>query len=86
MLNNGHCYGEKDVLSNILDNVRFLDTGKRDGDRPVFDNMMQLIDLPLAALIVMLQKSKPHMSKGDAMLYLLLNDLNLDPSVNYFKL
>ncbi|KAL1827161.1 hypothetical protein ACET3Z_005573 [Daucus carota] len=79
-LSNGHCYGKKNVLSNILDNtVRFLDTGKRDGDRRVFDNMTQLIDLPLAALIVMLQKSKPHMSKGDAMLYLLLNDLNLDP-------
>nr|XP_017233293.1 PREDICTED: MND1-interacting protein 1-like [Daucus carota subsp. sativus] len=85
LLSNGHCYGEKDVLSNILDNtVRFLDTGKRDGDRPVFDNMTQLIDLSLAALIVMLQKSKPHMSKGDAMLYLLLNDLNLDPSVKDF--
>lgn len=84
ILRNGHCYGGMDVLTNILHNsLAFLNCGSsgNEGDadesEQVFADLRQLEEYSLAGMVCLLQQIKPHLSKGDAMWCLLMNDLHV---------
>ncbi|XP_047167448.1 MND1-interacting protein 1-like [Vigna umbellata] len=84
MLRNGHCYGGMDALTNILHNsLAYLNSnsdgggGKMDETEPVFSNLRQLEEYSVAALVCLVQQVRPHLSKGDAMWCLLMNDLHV---------
>lgn len=69
ILKNGHCYGEKDVLSNVLDNtLRFLINGKSNDNLPAFASLQQLMDMSLGGMVHRVQQAMPHLSRRDAML------------------
>ncbi|KAK1356540.1 RING/U-box superfamily protein [Heracleum sosnowskyi] len=71
LLKNGYCHGEKDVLSNVLDNtLTYLLNGELDDGRPPFDSLQQLMELSLSYMVYGVQKPNPHLSKRDAMLFL----------------
>ncbi|KAK1356537.1 MND1-interacting protein 1-like [Heracleum sosnowskyi] len=71
LLRNGYCYGQKEVLSNVLDNtLRYLLTGEVDDERPPFESLQQLMEISLACMVFGVQKTNPHLSKRDAMLFL----------------
>ncbi|KAL9326801.1 hypothetical protein ACSQ67_007446 [Phaseolus vulgaris] len=85
MLRNGHCYGGMDALTNILHNsLAYLNSnsdggggGNMDETEPVFSNLRQLEEYSVAALVCLVQQVRPHLSKGDAMWCLLMNDLHV---------
>ncbi|KAK1356536.1 MND1-interacting protein 1 [Heracleum sosnowskyi] len=72
ILKNGHCYGQKDVLSNMLDNTsKFLMTGKSDENRPAaFVNLQHYMDVSLGGMVFGVQRANPRLSRRDAMLCL----------------
>lgn len=84
ILRNGHCYGGMDVLTNILHNaLAFLNRGccgnneNSEESEPVFADLRQLEEYSLAGLVCLLQQIKPHLTRGDAMWYLLMCDLHV---------
>eukprot|EP00257_Ricinus_communis_P016815 XP_015575100.1 MND1-interacting protein 1 [Ricinus communis] len=88
ILRNGHCYGGMDVLTNILHNsLAHLNSnsgtncssshGSLDESEPVFNDLRQLEEYSLAAMVCLLQQVRPHLSKGDAMWCLLMSDLHV---------
>ncbi|EOA39792.1 hypothetical protein CARUB_v10008449mg [Capsella rubella] len=89
VLSNGHCYGELDVLTNIVNNsLSYLNSssggcgGDSDGkgeDRSEtgFTDLRDLEEYSLAGMIYLLQQVKPNLSKGDAMWCLLMSELHV---------
>ncbi|KAL1532705.1 hypothetical protein AAHA92_32679 [Salvia divinorum] len=82
ILRNGHCYGEMDVLTNILDNsLDYLHSGCSNwiwGDpMPSFTDLRQLQEYSLVGMVSFLQQVKPHLTKGDAMLSILMSGLHV---------
>ncbi|GLT81236.1 hypothetical protein SLA2020_526310 [Shorea laevis] len=85
ILKKGHCcYGEMDVLTNVLHNsLAYLNNscassnGNSDESEPVFADLRQLKEYSLAGMVCLLQQYKPHLTKGDAMWCLLMNDLHV---------
>lgn len=86
ILSNGHGYGNKDVLSNILDNsLRYLMTGKSDENRRAFVSLQHLLDFSLLGMLYAVQKRMPQFSRRDAMLYLCrTNDPRYPERFTYF--
>ncbi|AEE31497.1 MND1-interacting protein 1 [Arabidopsis thaliana] len=87
VLSNGHCYGELDVLTNIVNNsLSYLNSGGGGGgsngngeDRTEtgFTDLRDLEEYSLAGMIYLLQQVKPNLSKGDAMWCLLMSELHV---------
>ncbi|ESQ33532.1 hypothetical protein EUTSA_v10006944mg [Eutrema salsugineum] len=86
VLSNGHCYGELDVLTNIVNNslsyLNSTSSGGSDGngeDRSEtgFTDLRDLEEYSLAGMIYLLQQVKPSLSKGDAMWCLLMSELHV---------
>ena len=81
MLQNGHCYGSSDVLSNIVNNsLAYLNSGCSDcfDDSDIaFRELKQLEQYVLTGLVCLLRQVRPQLSKGDAMWCLLMSDLNV---------
>ncbi|KAJ8754321.1 hypothetical protein K2173_002772 [Erythroxylum novogranatense] len=74
-----------DVLTNILHNsLAYLNNnsgnsnGYSDETELTFSNLRQLEEYSLASMIFLLQKVRPHWSKGDAMWCLLMSDLHVN--------
>ncbi|CAH2034959.1 unnamed protein product [Thlaspi arvense] len=93
ILSNGHCYGESDVLSNIVHNsLSYLKSGGGGGgggngkneDQPEtgFTDLRDLEEYSLAGMIYLLQQVKPSLSKGDAMWCLLMSELHVGKASN----
>lgn len=80
ILRNGYCYGGMDVLTNVLHNsLSYLSNEKRvdEDSEDRFADLRQLEEYSLAGMVCLLQQVKPHLSKGDAMWYLLMSDLHV---------
>ncbi|KAG8382241.1 hypothetical protein BUALT_Bualt05G0056400 [Buddleja alternifolia] len=82
VLRNGHYYGGMDVLTNIVHNsLAYLNKGDSNDEEPDseanFTDLRQLEEYTLARMVCLLQKFKPHLSKGDAMWCLLMSDLHV---------
>ncbi|GLT34709.1 hypothetical protein SLA2020_092100 [Shorea laevis] len=84
ILKNGHCYGEMDTLTNILQNsLAYLNkscgssNGNSEESEPVCADLRQLEEYSLAGMVCLLQQVRPHLSKGDAMWCLLMSDLHV---------
>ncbi|XP_010461075.1 PREDICTED: MND1-interacting protein 1 isoform X2 [Camelina sativa] len=80
VLSNGHCYGELDVLTNIMNNsLSYLNTTSCDGGEVEtdFTDLRDLEEYSLAGMIYLLQQVKPNLSKGDAMWCLLMSELHV---------
>ncbi|KAL1212981.1 MND1-interacting protein 1 [Cardamine amara subsp. amara] len=82
VLSNGHCYGELDVLTNILNNsVSYLNSHSNgngeDQSETGFTDLKDLEEYSLAGMIYLLQQVKPNLSKGDAMWCLLMSELHV---------
>ncbi|XP_057981830.1 MND1-interacting protein 1-like [Malania oleifera] len=84
VLRNGHCYGGMDVLSNILHNTLAYLNGSCGGSNvnleesePLLTDLRQLEEYSLAGMVCLLQRLRPHLSKGDAMWCLLMCDLHV---------
>ncbi|XP_051137721.1 MND1-interacting protein 1-like [Andrographis paniculata] len=83
ILRNGHCYGGMDALSNIMHNALVYlkrgESGKGFGEvlDTSFSDLRQLEEFSISRMISLLQKVKPHSSRGDAMMCLLMHDLNV---------
>ncbi|GAV63356.1 zf-C3HC4_3 domain-containing protein [Cephalotus follicularis] len=80
VLRSGLCYGNKDTVSNIVDNtLAFLRSGQdfcpsRDH---CFEDLYQLEKHILAELVCVLREVRPFFSTGDAMWCLLICDMNV---------
>lgn len=84
VLRNGHCYGSMDVLNNIVHNsLAYLNSscsnnhGTSEEPESVFGDLRQLEKYSLAGMVCLLQRVRPHLSKGDAMWCLLMSDLHV---------
>ncbi|GAB4857811.1 hypothetical protein Ancab_015717 [Ancistrocladus abbreviatus] len=84
ILRNGHCYGDMDVLTNILHNsLAYLNSGccgnhgNSEESELVFADLRQLQEYSVAGMVCLLQQVRPHLSKGDAMWCLLMSDLHV---------
>ncbi|GLU05432.1 hypothetical protein SLE2022_225340 [Rubroshorea leprosula] len=85
ILKKGHCcHGDRDVLTNVLHNsLAYLNNscassnGNSDESEPVFADLRQLEEYSLGGMVCLLQQYKPHLTKGDAMWCLLMNDLHV---------
>ncbi|KAF3631889.1 MND1-interacting protein 1 [Capsicum annuum] len=78
ILRNGYCYGGMDVLTNILHNsLLYLSNENVEDSEDRFVDLRQLEEYSLAGMVCLLQQVKPHLSKGDAMWYLLMSDLHV---------
>lgn len=84
ILNNGHCYGGMDVLTNILHNaLGFLNRGSCGNNENsqesghAFADLRHLEEYSLSGMVCLLQQIKPHLSRGDAMWCLLMSDLHV---------
>ncbi|CAA7026578.1 unnamed protein product [Microthlaspi erraticum] len=91
VLSNGHCYGESDVLTNIVNNsLSYLNSSSGGGggcgggcgsddhqSEAGFTDLRDLEEYSLAGMIYLLQQVKPKLSKGDAMWCLLMSELHV---------
>ncbi|XP_031503050.1 MND1-interacting protein 1-like isoform X2 [Nymphaea colorata] len=80
VLRNGHCYGNGDLLSNIIHNsLACLNGNRKDFDESgtVFRDLKQLEQYSLAGIICLLQQVRPQLTRGDAMWCLLMSDLHV---------
>ncbi|XP_010478674.1 PREDICTED: MND1-interacting protein 1-like [Camelina sativa] len=84
VLSNGHCYGELDVLTNIVNNsLSYLNSSTscdgqvEDRSETDFTDLRDLEEYSLAGMIYLLQQVKPNLSKGDAMWCLLMSELHV---------
>ncbi|CAL0313673.1 unnamed protein product [Lupinus luteus] len=80
VLSNGHCYGGKDLLGNILSNsIKALKSCNDDQKepKPVFCDLKQLEKYALTGLVCLLQQLRPNLSKGYALWCLLMSDLHI---------
>ncbi|XP_019423804.1 PREDICTED: MND1-interacting protein 1-like isoform X2 [Lupinus angustifolius] len=80
VLSNGHCYGGKDLLGNILSNsIKALNSCNDDQKEPktVFCDLKQLEKYALTGLVCLLQQLRPNLSKGYALWCLLMSDLHI---------
>lgn len=80
ILRNGYSYGGMDILATTLHNS-LSDLSNVNGvvedTEHSFADLRQLEEYSLAGMLCLLQQLKPHLSKGDAMWYLLKSDLHL---------
>lgn len=80
VLSNGHCYGESDVLKNIVNNsLSYLNSSSGGGDQSEtgFTDLRDLEEYSLAGMVYLLQQVRPSLSKGDAMWCLLVSELHV---------
>ncbi|XP_024996560.1 MND1-interacting protein 1-like [Cynara cardunculus var. scolymus] len=84
ILRNGHCYGNHDALTNVMNNTMgYLNSqasdigGNLDESKQVFSNLTQLRDFSMACLVCLLRRVRPSLSRGDAMWCLLMADLHV---------
>ncbi|KAF7809999.1 MND1-interacting protein 1 [Senna tora] len=86
ILRNGHCFGDKDVLKNILHNtLAYLNSNDSsasndenpDDSEPIFSDLRQLVEQSLAAMLGLLKQIKPNLSRGDVLWSLVMNDLHV---------
>ncbi|KAF7809998.1 MND1-interacting protein 1 [Senna tora] len=86
ILRNGHCYGDKDVLNNILHNtLAYLNSNDSsanndenlDDSEPIFSDLRQLVEQSLAAMLGSAKRIKPNLSRGDVLWCLVMNDLHV---------
>ncbi|KAF7810001.1 MND1-interacting protein 1 [Senna tora] len=86
ILRNGHCYGDKDVLNNILHNtLAYLNSNDSsasndeslDDSEPIFSDLRQLVEQSLAAMLGLVKRIKPNLSRGDVLWCLVMNDLHV---------
>ncbi|KAM7259796.1 hypothetical protein ACFE04_015537 [Oxalis oulophora] len=86
ILRSGLCYGNKDTVSNIVENtLAFLRSGQdinhisRDH---CFEDLQQLGKYLLAEQVCVLREVRPFFSTGDAMWSLLITDMNISNAFN----
>nr|GMC83048.1 MND1-interacting protein 1 [Ipomoea batatas] len=81
VLRNGYWQGDKDALENIFQNsLSYFEDGnsvRSENSEHSFSDLKQLKECSLAGMVCMLQRVKPHLSKGDAMWCLLMSDLHV---------
>ncbi|XP_031128044.1 MND1-interacting protein 1-like [Ipomoea triloba] len=81
VLRNGYWQGDKDALANIFQNsLSYFEDGnsvRSENSEHSFSDLKQLKECSLAGMVCMLQRVKPHLSKGDAMWCLLMSDLHV---------
>ncbi|XP_071724380.1 putative E3 ubiquitin-protein ligase RF298 [Rutidosis leptorrhynchoides] len=80
VLRPGVCYGNKDTISNIVNNtLAFLCSGQdiNTSTEHCFENLQQLEKYLFAEQVCVLREVKPFFSTGDAMWNLLITDMNL---------
>lgn len=81
VLSNGHCYGESDVLKNIVNNsLSYLNSSSSsNGDQSEtgFTDLRDLEEYSLDGMVYLLQQVRPSFSKGDAMWCLLMSELHV---------
>ncbi|KAJ0232824.1 RING/U-box superfamily protein [Hirschfeldia incana] len=78
VLSNGHCYGESDVLKNIVNNsLSYLNSTSGDQAETGFTDLRDLEEYSLAGMVYLLQQVRPSLSKGDAMWCLLVSELHV---------
>ncbi|XAR58512.1 hypothetical protein NMG60_11013939 [Bertholletia excelsa] len=80
ILRSGLCYGNKDPVSNIVDNVVVSLQGEKEFDASnhhVFENLDTLVEYTMLEMIHVLREVKPSLSIVEAMWFLLICDLNL---------
>ncbi|KAF1874486.1 hypothetical protein Lal_00029913 [Lupinus albus] len=80
VLSNGHCYGGKDLLGNIMSNsIKALSSCNGDQKEPktVFCDLKELEKYALTGLVCLLQQLRPNLSKGYALWCLLMSDLHI---------
>ncbi|CAN6486350.1 unnamed protein product [Victoria cruziana] len=87
VLRNGHCYGNGDLLSNIIHNsLACLNSGNHkdlDESGTVFRDLKQLEQYSLAGIICLLQQARPQLNRGDAMWCLLMSDLHVGRACSF---
>lgn len=79
ILRSGICYGCKDTISNIVDNIiGFLRNGQEiDPREHYFEDLVQLEKYILAEMVCVLREVRPFFTAGDAMWCLLICDMNV---------
>ncbi|KAF2544771.1 hypothetical protein F2Q70_00021010 [Brassica cretica] len=79
VLSNGHCYGESDVLKNIVNNSLSYLNSSSNGDQSEagFTDLRDLEEYSLDGMVYLLQQVRPSFSKGDAMWCLLMSELHV---------
>ncbi|KAL1832875.1 hypothetical protein ACET3Z_002526 [Daucus carota] len=81
VLRSSFCYGDKDLVSNIVDGaLPCLELKKQDVDLSkyqVFENMQSLVEYTMLEMVNALREIKPTLSVSEAMWLLLICDLNL---------
>ncbi|KAH0879119.1 LOW QUALITY PROTEIN: hypothetical protein HID58_066513, partial [Brassica napus] len=79
VLSNGHCYGESDVLKNIVNNsLSYLNISSNgDQSEAGFTDLRDLEEYSLDGMVYLLQQVRPSFSKGDAMWCLLMSELHV---------
>ncbi|KAG2304296.1 hypothetical protein Bca52824_032947 [Brassica carinata] len=78
VLSNGHCYGESDVLKNIVNNsLSYLNSSNGDQSETGFTDLRDLEEYSLDGMVYLLQQVRPSFSKGDAMWCLLMSELHV---------
>ncbi|CAH8338359.1 unnamed protein product, partial [Eruca vesicaria subsp. sativa] len=81
VLSNGHCYGESDVLKNIVNNslsyLKSSSNGGGDQSETGFTDLRDLEEYSLAGMVHLLRQVRPSLSKGDAMWCLLVSELHV---------
>ncbi|XP_019181642.1 PREDICTED: MND1-interacting protein 1-like isoform X2 [Ipomoea nil] len=82
VLSNGYWHGEKDAFGNIFQNsLSYFEDGnsvRSENPEHNFSDLTQLKKCTVAGMVCLLQQVKPHLSKGDAMLCLLLSELHVE--------
>ncbi|CAN4127831.1 unnamed protein product [Withania somnifera] len=80
ILRNGYCYGGMDILATTLhkslSDLSNVNAVVEDTEHS-FADLRELEEYSLASMLCLLQQLKPHLSRGDAMWYLLMSDLHL---------
>ncbi|KAF3631890.1 putative protein LOL1-like [Capsicum annuum] len=78
ILRNGYSYGDVDVLTDLLHNsLSYLSNENVEDTEHSFADLRQLEECLLAGMVCLLEQVNPHLSKGDAMWYLLRSDLHV---------
>lgn len=84
ILRNGHCYGNMDALTNVMNNtIGYLNSraseieGNLEESKQVFANLTQLRDFSMACLVCLLRRVRPNLSRGDAMWCLIVAELHV---------
>lgn len=79
VLKYGRCYGNKDILSNIVDNAMAYFSNSHDASSKdhSFEDLQQLEKYALAEMVCVLREVRPFFSNGDAMWCLLICDMNV---------